>query len=95
MAVVFVEFVATKLSPAYSSVQQGGGCRYCGQERANSAKRLSQNEATQDMVDAGFTPLEPYQGSGRTLALPSRCYFAVALNDKFFSRASARSQRSN
>ena len=75
-------------SPAYGGVQQGHGCRYCGQERANSAKRLSQDEVTQDMLDAGFTPLEPYQGSGR----PWHCRCVHCGQDSFPWHSAVRSQ---
>jgi hypothetical protein len=49
------------VSPRLHAIQSGQrGCRYCGRLTAASKNRIRQDEAKKVMIEAGYTPLEPY-----------------------------------
>ena len=57
------------VSPTFSSVKQGGGCRFCARKKVGLANKTNEREAINIMKAAGLKPLEPYLGSG----IPWKC----------------------
>lgn len=51
------------VSPTFSSVKQGGGCKFCARKKVGQAIRIKANEAIKIMKAAGLQPLEPYFSS--------------------------------
>ncbi len=52
-----------KVSPTYSSVKQGGGCKYCARKKVGLANKTDEIDAIERMKAAGLQPLEPYRDS--------------------------------
>ena len=57
------------VSPTFSSVKQGGGCKFCARKNVGLANRIQSDKAIEIMKAAGLKPLEPYKGSG----IPWKC----------------------
>ena len=57
------------VSPTFSSLKQGGGCKFCARSRVGLANLTDETEAIEIMKAAGLKPLEPYRGSG----IPWKC----------------------
>lgn len=54
------------VSPSYKSVRtNGGGCKYCGREKARLSNRTNESEAIKVMKSVGLIPLEPYTSSNK------------------------------
>lgn len=51
------------VSPTFSSVKQGGGCKYCARKKVGLANKTDETEAIERMKAAGLKPLEPFVGS--------------------------------
>jgi hypothetical protein len=52
------------ISPTFSSVKRGGGCRYCARKIVGDKARTSESVAIEIMKKAGFLPLEKFVSSG-------------------------------
>jgi hypothetical protein len=52
------------VSPTYSSVKSGGGCRVCARKKVGLAIRTKDSEAIEIMKASGLKPLEPFKSSG-------------------------------
>jgi hypothetical protein len=52
------------VSPTFSSVKLGGGCRFCARKKVGEAIKIKEGDAVKIMKAAGLQPLEPYSSSG-------------------------------
>ena len=52
-----------EVTPLYTSVKRGSGCRFCGVEQRSSSRRFTDLETVPVMRVAGLLPLEPYPGA--------------------------------
>jgi hypothetical protein len=52
-----------EVTPLYTSVRNGSGCRFCAVNKRSSTRRLTDAEAGPVMRAAGLIPLEPYPGA--------------------------------
>jgi recombinational DNA repair protein (RecF pathway) len=52
----------SEVTPKYSSVQQGHGCKVCAGASRGDQSRLTTEKAEASMIAAGLQPLEPYPG---------------------------------
>ncbi len=57
------------VSPTFSSVKQGGGCKFCARKKVGLAIKTPDLEAIAIMQAAGLKPLEAFRGSG----VPWKC----------------------
>jgi hypothetical protein len=53
------------VSPTFSSVKSGGGCKFCARKHVGNISRIKESDAILIMRDAGLKPLEPYSGSDK------------------------------
>lgn len=54
-----------RVSPTFSSIKQGGGCKYCARLKVSDKLRIPTAAAIKIMKDAGLLPLEPYLESSK------------------------------
>ncbi len=52
------------VSPTFSSVKQGGGCKFCARKKVGLKNRTNEMEAVKIMRAAGLKPLESFVNSG-------------------------------
>lgn len=60
-----------QVSPTYSDVTRGVGCKHCSWSEAGRRRRLDAREAVRVMLAASLEPLVPYEGSNEPW--PCRC----------------------
>lgn len=72
-----------EVTPTFATVQQGGGCKYCGR------RAVDPDDAHRTMVDAGLAPLERYPGATK----PWRCTCATCGREVLPSYTSIQSGR--
>jgi hypothetical protein len=60
-----------QVSPTYSDVTRGVGCKHCSWSEAGRRRRLDTREAVRVMLGASLEPLVPYGGSNKPW--PCRC----------------------
>lgn len=51
------------VSPTFSALKQGGGCKFCARKKVGLAIKTDEAEAIQIMESAGLKPLEPFKDS--------------------------------
>jgi hypothetical protein len=51
------------VSPTFSSIKQGGGCRFCARKKVGLANRINETEAIRIMKAVSLKPLEAYVNS--------------------------------
>lgn len=73
-----------EVRPTFSSLKNGGGCKYCARKNVGLKNRVENAEAISLMISLGFKPLVPYKG-GNT---PWKC-ICTKCNKTIFPRYSA------
>jgi len=57
----------------FSNLQSGGGCYYCGRERANSKLRFEEEFVFNKMIERGIIPTEEAKYENKDKLIPYRC----------------------
>lgn len=53
------------VNPTFSSIKQGGGCKYCARKEVGQLNKITNKEAVALMKSAGLKPLVAYPGGGK------------------------------